>query len=65
MDTRPVSERLDVLAQRLIEIRVECCAEDVYEAFAGEVEAREGGLTTEQRLELHVGAEALLVNAGL
>lgn len=65
MDTRSVDELLEVLAHRLVEIRVQCCQEDVYEAFAGEVEAREGGLNSEQRIQLHVGAEAMLVNAGL
>ena len=56
---------LDILANRLAEIRQTYSIEEVYQVFAGEVRARTYGLSLEEERQVRLGAEALLMSSGL
>lgn len=56
---------LNILAHRLVEIRETYPVTEVYSVFAGEVQARTHGLSFEEERQVRLGAEALLMTAGL
>lgn len=53
------------LSSKLDDLRASTGPELLYEAFAGEVEAMEAGMTAKQQQQLHDGAAAVLAAAGL